>query len=152
MGVSSLVPGRDAGGWRWFGAHRGGRSQWAPRGTGRARGEAAEQCRAPGAKCARRGPGGDSEGRGARRRVGRAACTRHRGRVSLRARVAAGRRRLSARHCPHGPRVALPGGCALRRSPQPRYPHAASERASERATMHPGDSALSLRPASGQLH
>lgn len=92
-----------------------------------------------------RGPGGDSEGRRGRRRVGpgaaaRPACARHRGRVSLRARVAAGRRRLSARHCPHGQRVALPGGFALRCSPQPRHPHGATERRCAPVTA-PGASA-----------
>lgn len=92
-----------------------------------------------------RGPGGDSEGRRGRRRVGlgaaaRPACARHRGRVSLRARVAAGRRRLSARHCPHGQRVALPGGFALSSSPQPRHPYGANERRCARVTA-PGASA-----------
>lgn len=70
----------------------------------------------------------------------RPACARHRGRVSLRARVAAGRRRLSARHCPHGQRVALPGSCTLRCNPQSRHPNGASERRCAPVTA-PGASA-----------
>lgn len=62
MGVPSRVPGRDAGRLEMVWDAQG-RAITAGREGNRSRsGKAAEQCWAPGAKCARRGPGGDRAG------------------------------------------------------------------------------------------